>query len=73
MQVKLTDKAINHLESIIDSHLEYCGERSAEKFGKLVDDKVHSLLRFPDSGFPEPLLAGRSKLYVLQSLTATTR
>ena len=63
MQVKFTDKAISHLESIIDSHLEYCGERSALKFGKMVDDKVKSILRFPESGFPEPLLAGRSKLF----------
>ena len=37
MQVKFTDKAITHLESIIDSHLELSGERSAMKFSQTVD------------------------------------
>ena len=63
MQVKFTDKAIAHLERILDVHLEYSGELSAIKFGKLVDEKLKDLTRFPYTGFPEPLLAKRKKLF----------
>ena len=63
MEIKFTDKAISHLESILDVYLEYAGERSAEKFSKLVDDKLKKLLRFPTIGFPEPLLTDRKYLF----------
>ena len=63
MQIKFTDKAISHLESILDIYLEYAGENSAIKFSKLVDDKLAKLLRFPAIGFPEPLLSDRKYLY----------
>jgi plasmid stabilization system protein ParE len=63
MQVKFTDKAISHLESIIDSYLEFTGEKSAVKFGHQIDAKIEGLLRFPETGFPEPLLKGRKKLF----------
>ena len=46
MQVKFTDKAIAHLESIFDIFLEYAGERSAIKFSKLVDEKIGKLKRW---------------------------
>ncbi len=63
MQIKFTDKAISHFESITDIYLEYAGERSALAFSRLVDEKLDKLLRFPDIGFPEPLLAGRKYFY----------
>ena len=63
MQIKFTDKAISHLESILDVYLEFAGERSAIEFSKLVDDKLDKLLRFPTIGFPEPLLADRKYLF----------
>ncbi|MBQ9203165.1 MAG: type II toxin-antitoxin system RelE/ParE family toxin [Prevotella sp.] len=63
MQVKFTDKAIAHLESIIDIYIEYAGERYAMKFSSLVDQKLKRLMLFPASGFPEPLLEGRKYLY----------
>ena len=63
MQVKFTDKAISHLESIIDIFLEYAGERYATKFSNLVESKLQQLQTFPSIGFKEPLLSGRKKLY----------
>ena len=63
MQIKFTDKAIAHLESIIDIFVEYAGSRYAMKFSKLVDDKLNKLLRFPEIGFIEPLLADKRSLY----------
>ena len=63
MHAEFTDKAIAHLTSIIDSHLEYCGERSAMKFSNQVDDKIKMLLKFPESGHLEPLLSFRKLPY----------
>lgn len=63
MQVKFTDKAIAHLESIIDVFMEYAGEHYAIKFSKLVDEKLNKLQRFPDIGFIEPLLKDRQYLF----------
>ena len=63
MQVQFTNKAIAQLVGIIDSHLQYAGERSAMKFCKSVEDKVERLSRFPEIGFIEPLLAGRTHTY----------
>jgi plasmid stabilization system protein ParE len=59
MQVKFTDQAIAHLESIVDIFLEFAGERYAVKFSHLVDEKLNKLQRFPYIGFIEPLLIGR--------------
>ena len=59
MQIKFTDKAINHLNSIIDIFIEYAGERYAIKFSHLVDEKLGKLQRFPYIGFIEPLLKER--------------
>ena len=63
MQVKFTDKAIAHLESIIDIFIEYAGERYAEKFSTLIDEKLNKLQRFPLIGFIEPLLVDRKYQY----------
>ncbi len=63
MQVKFTKTAIDQVVRIIDSHLQYSGERSAMKFSELVEDKVNRLSRFPDIGFVEPILAGRQRTY----------
>ena len=63
MQVKFTDKAIAHLENIVDIFLEYAGERYAVKFSRLVDEKLSKLQRFPYTGFIEPLLVGRKYQY----------
>ena len=63
MQIKFTDKAIAHLESILDIYIEYAGELSAMKFSKAVDAKLNKLLRFPEIGFPEPLLVDRKYFY----------
>ena len=63
MQIKFTDKAIAHLENIIDIYLEYAGEMSAMKFSNLVDEKLNKLSCFPYIGSPEPLLADSKYLY----------
>jgi len=43
MQIKFTDKAIAHLEDILDIFLEYAGERSAAKFSNLVDERINKI------------------------------
>ena len=63
MHVEFTDKAIAHLTAIIDSHLEYCGEKSAMKFSRQVDDKIQMLLKFPETGHLEPMLKSRKVAY----------
>ena len=44
MQVKFTDQAIAHLESIVDIFLEFAGERYAVKFSHLVDEKLRNMI-----------------------------
>lgn len=63
MQIKLSSIAFIHLQEIIDSHLKYCGKQSAMKLSHQIDDKLRTLTRFPESGAPEELLAGRLTLY----------
>lgn len=63
MQIRFTDKAIEHLENIIDIHLDYSGELAATKFSSLVDSKLTKLLKYPLIGFPKPLLEGRKYLF----------
>lgn len=63
MQINLSSTAIRHLQEIIDSHLEFCGKRSAMKLSNLVDEKLRTLLKFPEFGAPEELLKGRKTLY----------
>ena len=63
MQIKLSSIAFIHLQEIIDSHLKYCGKQSAMKVSHQIDDKLRTLTRFPESGAPEELLAGRVTLY----------
>lgn len=63
MQVKFTDKAIAHLENILDIFVEYAGERYATKFSERVNKKIERLKCFPEIGFIEPLLKGRKYLY----------
>ena len=63
MHAEFTNKAIAHLTAIIDSHLEYCGEKSAMKFSRQVDDKIQMLLKFPESGHLEPMLKSRKIPY----------
>ena len=58
MHIEFSEKALDHLKRIIDSHLDYSGERSALKFSSQLDDRLNLLLRFPESGHPEPLLKG---------------
>ena len=63
MQFKLSSIAVRHLQEIIDSHLEYCGEQSAMKLSHQIDEKLRTLTRFPESGAPEELLKGKVILY----------
>lgn len=63
MRIEFSGRALDHLTRIIDCHLEYSGEKSALKFSKQLDDKLKMVLRFPESGHPEPLLKDRKLLY----------
>jgi plasmid stabilization system protein ParE len=63
MQIKFTDKAIAHLENILDIFLEYAGERLAAKYSNLVDERINKISRYPHIGFIEPLLTGRKYLF----------
>ena len=74
MQVKFTDKAIAHLENIIDIFLYYAGERSAAKFSKLVDDKIDKISHFPYIGFIESRFCPTGSFCLgQQSFMITTR
>ena len=61
MRVEFSPAALQHLTNILDSHLEYCGQRL--KFSRQIDDIIHSLILFPESGFPEKSLADRAPSY----------
>lgn len=63
MHIEFSPKAVEQLTNIIDGYLEYCGERSALKFSTTVDEKLNTLLKFPESGFPEPLLKDKEIFY----------
>jgi plasmid stabilization system protein ParE len=58
MRIEFSEKALDHLKRIIDSHLDYSGERSALKFSSQLDERLNLLLRFPELGHPEPFDAG---------------
>lgn len=57
MQVRFTTEARNELKRILDVYVEYAGPMSAEKFGSQVDRQVAKLVKYPEIGHPEPLLA----------------
>ena len=63
MQVEVHRKARQMLLSITDYYAEYGGTRSVDKLLDTIQSKCDSLVRFPESGTPEPLLAGKRNFY----------
>jgi plasmid stabilization system protein ParE len=73
MQVRFTTEARNELKRILDVFIEYAGPMSAEKFGNLVDDQIAILLKYPEAGHPEPLLANHKYLFRSKSINKNYR
>ena len=68
MLVRFTTEARNELKRIIDVFLEYSGPMSAERFCSLVDEQISKLVKYPEIGYPEPLLAGHRYLFRSKSI-----
>ena len=68
MQVKFTTEARNELKRILDVFVEYAGPMSAVKFGRLVDDQIAMLVKYPEIGHPEPLLASHKYKFRTKSI-----
>lgn len=62
MQVKYNAKATLHISSTIDYYLEHFGVQATTNLAHEIDEKVKTLRKYPEIGFPEPLL----KNYYLQ-------
>ena len=63
MQIKYNAKALKHISSTIDYYLEHFGVQAATNLAKNIDAKVKDLEKYPESGFPEPLLRHKSNFY----------
>ena len=63
MQIKYSAKARQHIGSTIDYYLDHFGRQAALNLAYDIDAKVKSLEKFPEIGFPEPLLKDKAILY----------
>ena len=63
MQVKYNAKALKHISSTVDYYLEHYGKQTTSNLAHEIDEKVKTLLKYPEIGFPEPLLRDRYILY----------
>jgi plasmid stabilization system protein ParE len=59
MQVKYNAKAVQHISSTIDYYLEHYGKQATTNLAHEIDEKVKTLRKYPEIGFPEPLLKDR--------------
>ena len=56
MQIKYNKKAKQQISSIIDYYLEYFGKHATTNLAHEIDEKIKMLRKYPEIGFPEPLL-----------------
>ena len=63
MQVKYNAKATKHICSTIDYYLEHFGIQATTNLAHEIDEKIKTLKKYPEIGFPEPLLKDRYILY----------
>ena len=63
MQVKYNKKAVRHITSTVDYYLSHFGKQATSNLAHEIDEKVKMLRKYPEIGFPEPLLSGRNILY----------
>ena len=63
MKLQFTKQAREEFLRIVSVFAEYAGPRSAEKFIKRVNDRGETLLKHPEIGHPEMLLADRQYKY----------
>lgn len=59
MQVKYNKKAVRQISSTIDYYLEHFGSQATTNLAHEIDEKIKTLRKFPEIGFPEPLLKDR--------------
>jgi len=59
MRLQFTKQAREEFLRIVSVFAEYAGPRSADKFIKRVNDRGETLLKHPEVGHPEMLLADR--------------
>ena len=63
MLVKYNAKAVSHINSTIDYYLENFGVQAATNLAHEIDEKTKTLRKYPEIGFPEPLLIHRHAMY----------
>ena len=63
MQLQFTKQAREEYLKIVSVFAEFAGTRSAILFIERVRERGATLLRHPEIGHPEPLLADRNRLY----------
>jgi plasmid stabilization system protein ParE len=63
MKLQFTKQAREEFLRIVSVFAEYAGPRSADKFIKRVNDRGATLLKYPEIGHPEMLLADRQRKY----------
>ena len=63
MQIEVSKRAQRQWLHILTYYYEVGGERAAVKLHNKYLQKQEHVLRFPESGFPEPLLSERKILY----------
>ena len=63
MLVKYNAKATKHICSTIDYYLEHFGVQATTNLAHEIDEKIKTLKKYPEIGFPEPLLKDRYILY----------
>lgn len=63
MLVKYNKKAARQISSTVDYYLSHFGKQATINLAHEIDEKMKMLRKYPEIGFPEPLLTGSSILY----------
>ena len=63
LPIEVNDKAREMLVAITDYYAEMAGMSSVDKLLDAVRQKTKRVAQYPESGTPEPLLAGRKYFY----------
>ena len=63
MRLQFTKQAREEFLRIVTVFAEYAGPKSADKFIKRVNERAETLLKHPEIGHPEMLLADRQRKY----------
>ena len=73
MKVRFTKRARHEFFHLVDVFTEFAGQKAANNFIERFNAIGEQLCRHPYTGYPEPLLMGRKKLYRTKTINKNYR